>query len=126
MLMSDKQINENNLISISEESFMKILFTDCWVGCYVGEGKYEGGCCPDLLITNVPDNLEDSDVFEYYLMGLCSGFCDHDKIEYTSKVIKRRPTKRVPVKITSLEELENCYKEFIELDYNDLEEWIFD
>jgi hypothetical protein len=105
---------------------MTLLFTDCWVGCYVGEGEYEGGCCPDLLITNVPDNLEDSDVFDYYLMGLCSGFCDHDKIEYKSKVVKRRPTKRVPVKITSLEELENCYKEFIELDYNDLEDWIFD
>jgi hypothetical protein len=105
---------------------MILLFTDCWVGCYVGEGEYEGGCCPDLLITNVPDNLEDSDVFDYYLMGLCSGFYDHDKIEYKSKVVKRRPTKRVPVKITSLEELENCYKEFIELDYNDLEDWIFD
>lgn len=102
----------------------KILFTKCWVGCYVGGGEYEGGTCPDLLITNVPDNLEDSDVFEHYLMGLCSGFCGHDKIKYTSKVVKRRP-KRVPVKITSLKELENCYKEFIEVDHNDLEEWIF-
>ena len=103
----------------------KLLFTNCWVGCYVGGGEYEGGRCPDLLVTNVPDNLEDSDVFENYLMGLCDGFCGHDKIEYKSRVVKRRP-KRVPVKITSLKELEGCYKEFIELDYNDLEEWIFD
>jgi hypothetical protein len=104
---------------------MKILFTNCWVGCYVGGGEYEGGCCPDLLITNVPDNLEDSDVFEYYLMGLYSGFCGHDKIKYKSKVVKRQSKTRVPVKLTSPKELENCHKEFIELDYNDLEEWIF-
>lgn len=103
----------------------KLLFTKCWVGCYVGDGEYEGGRCPDLLITNVPENLDDSDVFEYYLKGLCSGFCGHDKIEYTSKVVKRQSKTRVPVKITSLKELENCWKEFIELDYNDLEEWIF-
>jgi hypothetical protein len=57
---------------------MKVLFTDCWVGCYVGEGEYEGGCCPDILITNVPDDTEMSDLFDYYLMGLCEGFCDHD------------------------------------------------
>lgn len=104
---------------------MKLLFTKCWVGCYVGDGEYEGGRCPDLLITNVPENLDDSDVFEYYLKGLCSGFSNHDKIEYKSKVVKRQSKTRVPVKITSLKELENCWKEFIELDYNDLEEWIF-
>lgn len=102
---------------------MKILFTDCWVGWDQGEGSYEGDCCPDLLITNVPENLEDSDVFDYYLMGLCSGVCDHDKIEYKSKVVKRR-LKRVPVKITSLKELEDCTEEFIEVDYDDLIDWI--
>lgn len=101
----------------------KVYFYDCWVGCYVGEGEYEGGTCPDVLITNVPENLDDSELFEYYLMGLCDGFCDHDKIEYQSKVVKRIP-KRVPVKITSLDELENCSLEFIEVDYNDLIDWI--
>ena len=79
----------------------KLLFTNCWVGCYVGGGEYEGGRCPDLLVTNVPDNLEDSDVFENYLMGLCDGFCGHDKIEYKSRVVKRRP-KRAKYLLTGL------------------------
>lgn len=103
---------------------MKLLFTDCWVGCYVGEGDYEGGCCPDVLITNVPENLDHSDVFDYYLMGLCSGFCDHDKIEYKSRVVKRQSKTRIPTKLTSRDELEDCYKDFIEVDFYDLIDWI--
>jgi hypothetical protein len=102
----------------------KILFTDCWVGCYVGEGEYEGGCCPDLLVTSVPDDIEDSDLFDYYLMGLCSGFCGHDKIEYTSKVVKRRSKTRIPTKLTSRDELDDCNEEFIEVDFYDLIDWI--
>ena len=101
----------------------KILFTECWAGCYVGEGEYEGDTCPDILITNVPDDTEDSDLFDYYLMGLCEGFCGHDKIEYKSKVVKGRLT-RTPTKLTSREELETCYEEFLEVDYDDLMEWI--
>ena len=102
----------------------KVLFTDCWVGYYVGEGEYEGDTCPDVLITNVPDDTEKSDLFKYYLMGLCEGFCDHDKIEYKGRVVKRPLKTRVPVKITSRDELEDCYEEFIEVDYDDLMEWI--
>lgn len=102
----------------------KVYFYDCWVGCYVGEGEHEGGTCPDLLVTNVPDDIEDSDLFDYYLMGLCSGFCDHDVIEYKSREVKRQSKTRIPVKITSLEELENCYEEFIEVDFDELMEWI--
>lgn len=102
---------------------MRVLFTDCWVGCYVGDGEYEGGCCPDILITNVPDDIDESDLFSYYLMGLCDGFCDHDKIEYKSKVVKRQP-KRVPVKLTSKDELDDCNEEFIEVDFDDLIDWI--
>ena len=101
-------------------------FTKCWAGCYVGGGEYEGGCCPDVLITNVPDNIDDSDVFDYYLKGLCDGFSNHDKIKYKSKIVKRRSKTRIPVKLNSLKELMYCYKEYIELDYNDLEEWICD
>ena len=101
-----------------------ILFTDCWVGCYVGCDEHEGGTCPDILITNVPDNTNDSDLFNYYLMGLCNGFCDHDKIEYKSKVVKGQSKTRIPIKITSRDELEDCYEEFIEVDYDDLINWI--
>lgn len=103
---------------------MNILFTDCWVGCYVGEGDYEGGTCPDLLLTNVPEGVEESDLFSYYLMGLCEGFCEHDKIEYKSKVVKRQSKTRIPNKITSLDDLNDCIEEFIEVDYNDLIDWI--
>jgi hypothetical protein len=112
------------MINECEVQKMKVLFTDCWVGCYVGEGEYEGGCCPDILITGVPTFVDESDLFSYYLMGLCDGFCDHDKIEYKCKVVKRQSTKRVPVKITSKEELDDCNEEFIEVFYNDLIDWI--
>jgi hypothetical protein len=102
---------------------MNILFTDCWVGCYVGEGEYEGGTCPDCLITNVPEDVDTSELFEIYLMGLC-GFNEHDKIEYTTKEVKRLSKKRTPVKITSLSELYDSNEEFIEVDFNDLVDWI--
>jgi hypothetical protein len=103
---------------------MKVLFTDCWVGCYVGEGEYEGGCCPDLLVTNVPEDVKECDLFSYYLMGLCSGFCDHDKIEYKSRVVKRQSKTRIPTKLTSRDELDDCNEEFIEIDFYDLIDWI--
>ena len=73
----------------------KILFYDCWVGCYVGGGEYEGGTCPDVLITNVPDDLEGSNLFDYYLIGL-DGFCDYDKIEYKSKVVNNLDIRPLP------------------------------
>ena len=101
----------------------KILFYDCWVGCYVGRGEYEGGTCPDILITNVPDDTEDSELFNYYLIGL-DGFCDYDKIEYKSKVVKRQSKTRIPIKITSRGELDNCNEKFIEVDFDDLIDWI--
>jgi hypothetical protein len=101
----------------------KILFTDCWVGCYVGEGCYEGGTCPDILITNVPEHIEENDLFDYYLLGLC-GFFDYDKIHYKTKVLKRSLRTRTPIKITSSDELEDNNEEFIEVDFNDLINWI--
>jgi hypothetical protein len=104
----------------------KVRFTNCWVGCYVGDGEYEGGSCPDVLITNVPDHIEDSDLFNYYLMGLCDGFCEYEVIKYKSREVKRQSKTKIPTKITSLKELENCCKEFIEVDYNDLIDWIFE
>jgi hypothetical protein len=102
----------------------KVRFTNCWVGCYVGDGEYEGGSCPDVLITNVPDHIEDSDLFNYYLRGLCDGFCEYDVIEYKSKVVKRQSKTRIPTKITSRDELEDCCKEFIEVDFDELIDWI--
>lgn len=103
---------------------MKVLFTNCWVGSYVGDDEYEGGCCPDCLVTNVPDDTDTDDLFSYYLMGLCEGFCDHDKIEYDSKIVKRQSKTRTPIKLTSPDELDDCTEEFIEVDYNDLVDWI--
>lgn len=103
---------------------MKILFTDCWVGWYVGDGNYEGGTCPDCLITNVSDNIDESDLFDLYLMCLCSGCNEHDQKDYTTKVVKRLPRGKTPIQITSLDELENCNEEFIKVDFNDLIEWV--
>ena len=102
---------------------MNILFTDCWVGWYQGEGSYEGGTCPDCLITNVPEEVDTSELFSIYLMGLC-GVNEHDKIEYKTKVVKRTSKKRIPVKITSLDELYECTEEFIEIDFDDLVDWV--
>lgn len=103
---------------------MKFLFTDCWVGCYVGEGEYEGGCCPDLLITNVPDDMNTEDIFDMYLRCLCNGFDGHDKKEYFTQVVKRRSKTWNPTKIDSLNDLINCSEEFIEVDFNDLTNWL--
>ena len=35
-------------------------FTKCWVGSYVGGGEYVGERCPDVLINNVPSEIEKS------------------------------------------------------------------
>lgn len=103
---------------------MEIMFTKCWVGEYQGEGSYEGDTCPDVLITNVPEGITEEDLFSYYLMGLCHGYCDYDKIKYKSKVVKVRSTTKTPIKITSKYQLEDCYDSFIEVDYLDLLNWI--
>ena len=101
-------------------------FTKCWVGSYVGNGEYVGEGCPDVLITNVNDGFDDSEVFDHYLMCYSDGFSNYDKIKYKSRIVERRSKTRIPVKINSLKELIHCDKEYIELDYNDLEEWICD
>ena len=101
-------------------------FTNCWVGSYVGGGEYEGGPCPDVLITNVNDNFEDSEVFDHYLMCYCDGFSNYDKIKYKSRIVTRRSKTRIPDKLNSLKELIHCDKEYIELDHNDLLDWICD
>ena len=107
---------------------MKILFTKGWVGCYQGGGKYEGGCCPDLLVTNVPDDTETDDfeeIFDMYLWCLCDGFNNHDKKKYTSKIVKRKSKTWNPTKITDVNDLIYCNKEFVEVDYDDLVKWYF-
>lgn len=103
---------------------MKILFTDCWVGCYQGEDSYEGGTCPDLLVTNVPDEFDTDDIFDMYLLCLCDGFNEHDKKDYTSKIVKRMSKTLNPVKIDELTDLIDCNEEFIEVDFDDLINWI--
>ena len=101
-------------------------FTKCWVGSYVGDGEYVGEGCPDVLITNVHDNFDDSEVFDHFLMCYCDGFSNYDKIEYKSRIVERRSKTRIPVKLNSLKELINCDKDYIELDHNDLLDWICD
>ena len=103
---------------------MRILFTDCWVGCYQGEGSYEGGTCPDCLVTNVPEDVDTDELFDFYLTCLCCGFDGHDKKDYTTKMVKRLSQKRTPVKVTSLNRLENSNEEFIEVDFDDLIDWV--
>lgn len=103
---------------------MKILFTDCWVGWDQGEGSYEGGGCPDCLVTNVPDDLDTDDIFDMYLLCLCNGLNDHDKKEFTTKVVKRMSKTLIPVKIDKVNDLIDCEEEFIEVDFNDLINWI--
>lgn len=102
---------------------MDIIFTDCWVGFYQGDDIYEGGPCPDVLITDVPTDISDPELFRYYLMSLCHGFCDHDKIEYKSRKVLKQ-LERVPVPISYRKDLENCTEEFIEVCYFDLMYWI--
>jgi hypothetical protein len=101
---------------------MKVLFTNCWVGCYQGEGSYEGGTCPDCLITNVPEDVDTDELFDMYLMCLCDGFNGHDKKEYTTKVVKRTSTK-TRTTLDCLNDLIDCDEEFIEIDFNNLIEW---
>ena len=101
-------------------------FTKCWVGSYVGGGEYVGEPCPDVLITNVPDIMDDSDVFDHFLMCYCDGFSNYDKIEYKSRIVNGRSKTRIPVKVNSLKELIHCDKDYIELDLNDLLDWACD
>lgn len=104
---------------------MKVLFTECWVGWYVGEGSYEGGCCPDLLVTGVPEFEDTSDLFDMYLYLLCR--CnDHDKKEFETKIIKRCSRTDKPIEITSKDMLEDCNESFVKVMYNDLVEWYCD
>ena len=103
---------------------MKVLFTDCWVGCYQGEGSYEGGTCPDCLVTNVPDEVDTDDIFDMYLLCLCNGFNEHDKKNYITKLLKGTPRKKPFVEITSLNDLIDCNEESIKVDFNDLINWI--
>jgi hypothetical protein len=101
---------------------MRVLFTDCWVGCYVGEGEYEGGTCPDILITNVPENEDVEDLFDKYLDVLCGTSC-HDQKEYEVSYYSKRGKK--PLKLTNRDDLVGCCEEYVEVDYNDLLDWYF-
>ena len=106
---------------------MEILFTNCWVGDYQGEGSYEGNYCPDVLITNVPKGITRKDLFDYYLIGLNDGYYEYDKTKYKSKVITDSSTIEISSKITSKSQLKDCDSEsLIEVDYNELLNWIDD
>lgn len=100
---------------------MKVLFVDSWVGTYVGEGDYEGGTCPDILITNVPDDINTDHLFDMYLDVLCDGFHDYDEKDYEPEITDKDYPETVV--ITSKDELVDCEEEFIQVDYNDLLKW---
>lgn len=103
-----------------------ILFRKCWVGNYVGEGSYEGGPLPDILISNVPDNHYDIDsLFNIYLYLSCDGFNDQDKIDYKFKFLNNKPsTKGLFKNIIDRSQLVDCNnEEYIEIDYVDLIKW---
>lgn len=107
-----------------------ILFKNCWVGTDVGNGEYEGGSCPDILITNVPDNIvteEDlEDLFDTYLY-VHIGFDDYEEKEFDSKILTTKYRGSVkPTQITKQEDLKDCWESFIEVDYQDLRKWYFD
>ena len=101
---------------------MEVLFYNCWVGCYVGDGEYEGGTCPDILITNVPEDEDIEGLFDKYLDVLCGTSCQDEK-EY--EVSYSTTGKKKPVKLTDRDELVDCFEEYVQVDYNDLLKWYF-
>lgn len=103
-----------------------ILFKKCWVGNYVGEGTYEGGPLPDILISNVPNNHYDIDsLFNIYLYLSCDGFNDQGKKDYKVKFLNNKPSTKVLFKnITDRSQLVDYNnEEYIEIDYVDLIKW---
>lgn len=102
---------------------MNILFKNCWVGCYVGSGEYEGGTCPDILITNVPENEDIEGLFDKYLEVLCDTSCQ-DKKEYDVRYSKLK--NKQPVIITTKDDLVDCSEDYIQVNYNDLISWYLD
>ena len=104
-----------------------ILFKNCWVGTYVGDGNYEGGTCPDVLITNVIDSgVTENDLFDYYLY-LLIGNNDQEKKEFDSKTLTTNYRGSVkPIQITKHDVLKDCWEPFIVVDYQDLYKWYMD
>ncbi len=103
---------------------MNILFEKCWVGVYVGDGQYEGGSCPDILVTNITeDDIDTDDLFDMYLELDCGTSCQEEKIFKVKELKTKCRRKEKPVKITKREELSDCCKSFIEIDYTDLCNW---
>jgi hypothetical protein len=99
-----------------------ILFEKCWVGNYVGEGTYEGGCLPDILISNVPNSHYSIDLlFDMYIYLDCDGFNEQDKKDYKVRFLNSKPNRKVLFKkITDKSQLVDCNEVSIEIDYVDL------
>ena len=105
-----------------------ILFEKCWIGNYTGEGIYEGGPLPDILISNVPDshysNSDIESLINMYIYLDCDGFNDQDKKDYRVKFLNNKPNRKVSFKkITDKSQLVDCSEESIEIDYVDLIKW---
>lgn len=102
-----------------------ILFEKSWIGNYTGEGIYEGGPLPDILISNVPDSHHSIEtLFDMYVFLDCEGFDDHDKKDYKVKFLNNKPNRKVSFKkITDKNQLVDCDEESIEIDYVDLIKW---
>jgi len=77
-----------------------------------------------LLVTNVPDEVDTEDIFDMYLLCLCNGFDGHDKKEFNTKIVKRMSKTLTPIKIDDVNDLIDCEEEFIEVDFNNLINWI--
>ncbi len=105
-----------------------ILFEKCWIGNYTGEGIYEGGPLPDILISNVPNSHYSSydieSLLNMYIYLDCDGFNDQDKKDYRVKFLNNKPKRKISFKkITDKSQLVDCNEEYVEIDYIDLNKW---
>jgi hypothetical protein len=106
-----------------EEIVMKnILLKNCWVGSYVGDGNYEGGSCPDILITEVPEDVSEKSLVEMYIMVQC-GDTDYDKISYDIKEYKTQPKNVNPVVLPHKHLVREYKADLISVSYENLHKW---
>lgn len=96
---------------------MKVTFKNCWVGTYVGDGNYEGGSCPDITITNVPNSKDLDELYDEYINVLTDDTIDYGEDEKEYDITKSYIRGKKPVKITKRHEIIECTEPYIEIDF---------
>lgn len=97
---------------------MTVTFKNCWIGTYVGDGCYEGGSCPDITITNVPESKDLDELFTEYINVYVDEITHLDEDEKEYDITKSYIRGKKPVKITKRCEIIDCIEPYIEIDFN--------